>query len=377
MFHKFTTLLRFALFIITFLLRSLKCKTIFFFPFYHTGGGERVHLDIVKALGKKKSIVFITDFSYNDHYKKEFQENSYVYDCKPYLKNKYYKQIIFFSFRQMGRFQKKSTLGCNSAFYYKILPYFDEKVKKTDLIHAFSYPENGAEIVSLPYIKYLDKRVVINKKTKHDFAELYTKEKIDLKFLERIEIIGNATHVPSTLPQKDRYHKKLNVVYVGRIAHEKRVNLIIEIGEKLADKMNLEIFGPKEITPQGLEKFYKGNLTLKSNLLEAYKNADIILISSYREGFPVVLMEGMAHAVVPISTDVGGIGEHIQSGKNGFLIDSNQSNNDIVDDFVEKILLLDSDRKLLQTVAENAYQYAKSNFGYDVFDKKYRKLLLN
>ena len=29
-------------------LLSLNVQTIFFFPFYHTGGAERVHLDIVK-----------------------------------------------------------------------------------------------------------------------------------------------------------------------------------------------------------------------------------------------------------------------------------------------------------------------------------------
>jgi hypothetical protein len=50
---KFKKSFHFLKFLFSFINNSLKVNTLFFFPFYHTGGAERVHLDIVKSLGKK------------------------------------------------------------------------------------------------------------------------------------------------------------------------------------------------------------------------------------------------------------------------------------------------------------------------------------
>ena len=43
-------------------------KNIFIFPFFHTGGAEKVHLDIVKSFPKKDNLVIFTNKSYNMHF---------------------------------------------------------------------------------------------------------------------------------------------------------------------------------------------------------------------------------------------------------------------------------------------------------------------
>ncbi len=358
-----------------FYLKSLKVKTIFFFPFYHTGGAERVHLDIVKSLGKHNSIVIFTGESYNDHFLQYFKNYAYVYNFKRYSYNFYFQKLFIYFLKNIGVFNRLSTLGCNSSDYYNWLPFINKNVKKIDLLHAFSYPDPGAEIYSINFVKYLDSRIVINKKTKNDYTELYSKSNINKKFIDRIKIINNATTIPNQQPIKDFYKNKLKVVYVGRIAKEKRVDIVIEIGKRLENLIDLEIYGPIETDYEDLHKFYKNNLTDFNELQATYIKADILLITSYREGFPVVILEAMSYATPCISTDVGGIAEHIKNMNNGVLIVNSNNKDTLVQKFVEIITKLHDNRSQLKALSTNAFHYAQEKFNYEVFNKEYKEIL--
>lgn len=364
--------------LISFLTKSLKVKTIFFFPFYHTGGAERVHLDIVKSLGKKKSIIIFTAHSSNNHFLTEFKEYAYCYDFKPFLRNVYYNKAINFTFNLIGYFNKVSIFGCNSSYYYDVLKYFNQKVKKIDLLHAFTLPDiGGMEVYSLPFVKLLDKRIVINKKTKNDFVILYKENNIDLELTNRIDVIYNGVEISPTFLRNYDNHKVLSCVYCGRIAIEKRVDLIVEIGKKNGQNVNLSIYGHKEIEVDGIEKFYIKNIESKEEMNLIYQSSDILLITSYREGFPMVVMEAMANGVVCICTDVGGIKEHIINGENGFLVSNELDKKEIIEKFYLIISELNSNRNLLRTISKNALEYSKNNFSLNTFSSSYKKILLN
>ena len=51
--------------------------------------------------------------------------------------------------------------------------------------------------------------------------------------------------------------------------------------------------------------------------------SDVMVVSSFMEGIPVVLMEAMAQGVIVVATAVGGIFELIEHGRNGFLVRPN------------------------------------------------------
>lgn len=53
---------------------------------------------------------------------------------------------------------------------------------------------------------------------------------------------------------------------------------------------------------------------------EHYDRADIMVISSFMEGVPVVLMEAMAKELGVVSTRVGGVPELVDDGTSGFLV---------------------------------------------------------
>ena len=109
------------------------------------------------------------------------------------------------------------------------------------------------------------------------------------------------------------------------------------------------------------------------DLSQHYNNANILLVTSLLEGFPLVVMEAMAYGVVPICTDVGGMKDHVRNDQNGFLVESGDEEG-IVDDFVEKIELLVKQPDKLKSMSEAAYSYAKEHFSMDRFKKEYFEL---
>lgn len=375
-FKKTSGLLKFSISTAFFYIRSLKVKTIFFFPSYHTGGAERVHLDIVQSLPHKKSIVIFTGKSYNSHFLNDFKKAGYIFDISAILGNPFYKRILYFVFSKIGIFNQLTTFGCNTTFYYDLLPLLRKDIKKIDLLHAFTFPEKtGMENYSINRILLLNKRIVINQKTKQDYIDLYKKNNIPIKFVDRINIIYNAVPIPEKYTKKN--NDTLNVIYCGRIAKEKRVNLFVDIAEKNNKHCNFYIYGEQSegIKINKMEKYYIKNVTQEQELNDIYQHSDILLITSYREGFPMVIMEAMSAGVVCISTNVGGISEHINESKNGFLIDNQQTDEDIIKDFSEKISLLDKNREFLHDVSKNAYLYAKQHFSQHEFRNKYRNIL--
>jgi glycosyltransferase involved in cell wall biosynthesis len=353
----------------------------FFFPYYHIGGAEKIHAEIMQAVADKRPVCFITGISNESSFLEEFRKNSTLIDISlltnyPFLSRVSKKMISKF----IGRTQGVVTFGCNSKFYYQLIPYFSNNVKCIDLIHAFVHcEEDGAEYWSLPVTERLDKRIIISKKTIQDFKSLYNEYHKDDILLSRIEYIQNFTNVPAALNKAAS--QNLRILYVGRNGDEKRVYLIGKIAMEISKQnINAEFILVGDLgNAIALEErkyfSFKGIISNENEMQNIYASADILVLVSTREGFPMVIMEAMANGLVVISTNVGGIPEHISNGENGLLISSNLEE-EVVKDITTYILLLNSDRDKLHRISVNAYNYAKKNFKKEIFQEAYRKILL-
>jgi glycosyltransferase involved in cell wall biosynthesis len=51
-----------------------------------------------------------------------------------------------------------------------------------------------------------------------------------------------------------------------------------------------------------------------------YETAGAVVLASFSEGVPVVLMEAMARGIPVVATHVGGVGELVETGVNGLLV---------------------------------------------------------
>jgi glycosyltransferase involved in cell wall biosynthesis len=373
-------------FIGLFFIPSFGSQLFFLFPFYHIGGAEKVHIKIIYCLKKYNPIVFFTNSSKNSALKEQFIQSAKIFDLRSLnfdlgLLNFFYRPLCINFWvgvlcTIINNNKDSVVFGCNSILFYKLIPYLKPHICCIDLIHAFG---GGIEDISLPYINRLDKRVAINKRTLKDFRDQYLLNDINEQMTERIFLIENCVKIPERIKRKNN-KSTLRILYVGRGSEEKRVNLIGKISYLChQNDMPVEFILVGDVKDSIDEQYQRycnflGEIVDENKLSEIYSNSDVLLLVSSREGFPLAIMEAMAHGVVTISTDVGGISEHIRDRHNGFLT-KNESEDFIIKHVCEVISELASNEFLRNKISLEAYEYAKANFNCEKFCSEYKKLV--
>lgn len=353
-----------------------KSKLFLFFPYYHIGGAEKVHVKITSCLKEHNPIVFFANKSKNPALKEQFMQSAKIFDIG-YLNN---PLLIYFwagVLSTVVNYNKDCVVfGCNNILFYKLIPYLKPDICCIDLIHAFG---GGIENVSLPYVNRLDKRVVINSRTLKDLKKQYSLNGVPEEMNDRIFLIENCVQIPERITRKNN-GSTLRILYVGRGSEEKRVHLIGKISHVCHQKnVPVEFVLVGEVEDSIPEQYrihcnFLGEIVDEKKLSEVYNSSDILLLVSSSEGFPLVIMEAMARGLVTISTDVGGISEHIHNGYNGFLI-KNDNEDLIIKNTCDIISELVSNKSLMDKISTEAYEYAKVNFNCKNFCLKYKKLV--
>lgn len=371
-------------------LEKEKSNLIFFFPSYHMGGAEQVHLDILSAFQEWNPVCILTGNSNDNHFEKEFREKSRLINLGQY-KSTYYK---FYAKKVANIINKKENVtvfGCNSSLFYYMLPHLNSNIKVVDLLHAFS-PEykKSSEKISLPYISHIHKRIVLGEKTFNDYKQQYIENNLDLSLLSRVRIIPNKVDIP------DRYIKQANTLckkalFVARYSPEKRVELLLDIA-KVCYENNLpiefDIVGDFPTNLTKLPNVHILGVLNKSDLNLLYQNADFILVTSWREGLPMVILEAMAHGVVPISTNIGEISSCISDFENGVIITDKsieyytegnekyqQEYLNTTNKFFQELKKLIQNDTLSKQLSRNAYETVKQRFSVEKFNQAYREAI--
>ena len=122
------------------------------------------------------------------------------------------------------------------------------------------------------------------------------------------------------------------VLFIGRLAHVKGVRVLLEAFAKCRAhhpraRLRLVGDGPDQAALRdraaalGLSAHieFAGQLG-EDEVAEALAGADMLVLPSFAEGVPVVLMEAMASRLPVIATRVGGVAELVEDGVNGLLV---------------------------------------------------------
>jgi len=124
----------------------------------------------------------------------------------------------------------------------------------------------------------------------------------------------------------------LRLLTVGRLVPIKGYPILLRACRQLVDEgidVRLEMVGDGPMR-ENLEQL-AGNLAIRDRVLFAgpigqddiqayYDRANVMVISSFMEGVPVVLMEAMAKGLAVVATRVGGIAELVEEGVSGWLV---------------------------------------------------------
>ncbi len=145
------------------------------------------------------------------------------------------------------------------------------------------------------------------------------------------------------------------IVRAARLVKDKNTKVKFLIGGDGENRRILEAL-TKEL---GLEDtvFFLGWLDDPKELMSSI---DISVLTSISESFPYSILEGARFKKATISTDVGGIPDLIENGKNGYLFKPGD-----ISRFSELILELASDENKRAVMGESLYNKAMKNFSVE------------
>lgn len=362
-------------------LNQIDSNLFFVFPSWKIGGSERVHIDILKVVKEQSPTCIITELQFTQGLKQEFEKTSNViylwrWGQKKSLKNTLLKKTA----EAINKVPNAVVFGSNNHFFYDLIPYLRDHVKIVDLTHSFAIDFDGYEKYNLPYTARMNTRIVLGEQALETFRSLYASNSVNPSLLERFTIIPNQVEVPEQLPAKN-YNENIEILFVSRNSKEKRPDLFFRIVDVCIEnslKVNFTVIGDFEDEyPQYADKVaFKGELSDPGDLNKYYKQGHLIVITSAFEGFPMVLLEGMAYGVIPISTNVGEIPHFISEDKQtGFLIDNSITDAQKVQQFMETISQLSQQKDKMTQFAQRAHQLVKHDFSTEKFRNAYLEIL--
>lgn len=353
----------------------------FFFPFYHTGGAEKVHALIAQAVGNKNCIIYFTRTSADNTFYKDFENSgctinniaAFTDNKWLYFLNLLYRGIITSYINHQTKKPKVFNGQCN--FAYKISPWIKPDIRQYELIHSF----NSFSYIRIPFANFYEKTIMISKVRINNHLQHYQQIQAPQRLQQKIIYISNAINLPIYIPPKN-YNNGLQVLFVGRGTPEKRANLFAHIAALVHtthNNINFTMVGnvEKAIHPTLLPHvLLAGNIHNEVALSQYYQQAHIVVITSNTEGFPMVVMEAMSYGCAILATPVGDIPLHIKNGENGFVSGSIQEEI-CLQELSAYIVQLANNSSLLELMYNNNIQYAQQHFSMQQFKQAYANLL--
>lgn len=198
---------------------------------------------------------------------------------------------------------------------------------------------------------------------------------------DRVKVIHNGVALPeitsNTCTELPRKH--FTIGSSGRLFPVKDFALFVEIASIIAEqeptvRFELAGEGPGRSQLEGLLALYglQDRFVLHGHIDDMepfYSGLDLYLNTSLHEGIPMTILEAMAHGIPVIAPCVGGIGEIIASGEDGFLIDGRDPRS-----FADKCLQLYRDQQKKHAIGMAAREKIVREFSVVKMSDMYYRL---
>ncbi|MGD9975015.1 MAG: glycosyltransferase family 4 protein [Desulfatirhabdiaceae bacterium] len=168
-----------------------------------------------------------------------------------------------------------------------------------------------------------------------------------------------------------RRKQRLNILWAGRIDHQKRPDILIEIIHACKNfPFHFHIYGASVLNRDVYSDKLAGceNATyyglfdgLSSLPMETF---DVFLYTSQWDGIPTILLDAISLQLPVVASSVGGIGELIQTGHTGFAIEPFDS----IMAYVNALVYIHQNPDGVWALVQNACQIVFSRHSWQQFD---------
>lgn len=285
-----------------------------------TGGAESYFCKLENNL-QCESFTIYTAAGYGELYQSLARKENFILLSRTnHLRNIYYLRKEIYK-------RKIDIIHANSlrmVLYAFILQKFiKKKIKVVYTKHNVTILEKKIPMVFRYFMnEHVNNIITVSEFEKNNLISIRVAE-------EKIKTIYNGVDIEKFLFQQKKNESVYKIGILARLSKEKNHQLFVKIANVLRTRKDFLFYiagdGPekesimKEIEKCGLQQSVKmlGNI---SEPHEFIGNMDALLLLSFREVFPMVVIEAMATGTPIVSIDVGGINEAIIDGESGVLI---------------------------------------------------------
>ena len=339
-------------------------RICFFGCDFQMGGASGVTVNLINELCKKYSVYMVAAYdNENTAYGKDnvapcVKYHNFGIDNISVLKNRKKVLPLFEKFLKENDIDIVYAVGYYAAFYIAPIIRRNKKCKYVYIEHgapANQISDKKGTIMRMISVRAHDITVALTKRSEHDFVKLIKANP------KKVITIHNWV----VLNEEDRSIKYdiscKKLLSVGRLASEKGFDMLADIASDvlkgcpdwewhiIGDGPDREKFEAK-IAEYGLEN----NIVMHGAVTDAVKcfgEYSVMVLTSYREGLPLVLLEAKSKKLPCVSFDVvTGPAEIIRDGVNGYLIPPYDKKL-----FADRLCELMENDSLRQSFSDNAY----------------------
>lgn len=204
-----------------------------------------------------------------------------------------------------------------------------------------------------------------------------------------IRVIRNAIRVERFAAADPSYHSQLQEMFptprrcivagAGRLSPEKGFSVLVEAARRLACRdasIGFVQFGDgplrEKLARQIAQAGLMGTFVLQGHrrdLDRFYPYLDLLVLPSFTEGLPNVVLEALAARVPVVATAVGGTPELVEHGVNGYLVPPGEPG--VLADRIEAAL---TSRERRRTMGERGRQRVLEHFSFTAQSWQYQRL---
>lgn len=243
------------------------------------------------------------------------------------------------------------------------------------------------------FVYYLIQRYNELRRFENKIDAFITPSKFTKDTIQRSKQFKNSKfyHIPTFIEESQELSKKdraydtndtINFCYVGRIAEDKGIDILIDAIYKLSNKnlnIQVDIYGDKNnqyaieqietVTRLNLKNIKFKGYVKTSEINEVFEKYHYsILPSKWYDNMPNSLIESSINGIPVIVSNVGSLGELIDDGENGFAFEHNNSQS--LADKIESLFFV-SEENYIQ-LSQNSYNWIKD---YSDKSKHYNRLI--
>jgi len=237
------------------------------------------------------------------------------YGNKIYALLKIYRLILF----NLSFHRKIFVNGSNSiSLYFIPFIHFCRVFKKNTIIvrffggHFDNYLRTKSWPIRLLILWSLRKCALVFFETKF-LVNYFSKHNIKTEWFPNVR---NGSNNYFRMRKQRPFSRRF--IFLGHVREEKGITDLLKVVSQLPDNIHLDIFGPivnykcpSELS-QVFSRIYKGPVK-SDEVVDLLSQYDVLVLPSYKEGYPGVIIEALSIGMPVIATKLRGIQEMVDS----------------------------------------------------------------